>query len=306
MNKKLALVILKVVFSLMIITYYGYSQTSNAPINYFGQTPPGTTPIIFAPGIISLDDRFEGRAAFSPDGKEFYFTVTNEKFSGQKILFCKYMNGKWTRPDTPSFSKTYSNHEPFFSFDGKKLYFTSDRDSRTKDNKRDLFYVNRLNDGWSEPIKLNPPINSDYRELYFCQSRNGTVYFASNRPGGNGSSDIYFITSNKGKYDILQNLGSKINKGYTVDPCISPDESYIIFASMRGWFKWNTDLYISFKKDGTWTEPVAMRDFINTGADEYAPFLSPDGNYLFFVRHDGKRCDIYWVDASVINKYRNN
>ena len=39
---------------------------------YLGQKPPGMTPEIFAPGIIStnLDERI---AAFTPDGKEFYF-----------------------------------------------------------------------------------------------------------------------------------------------------------------------------------------------------------------------------------------
>ncbi|MFZ1977709.1 MAG: hypothetical protein WAV76_07100 [Bacteroidota bacterium] len=290
---------------MMLVTTYTYSQTGNVSVDYFGQTPPGTTPIIFAPGIISLDDRFEARGAFSPNGKEFYFTVTNEKFSAQKILFCKYLNGKWTKPDTSSFSKTYNNHEPFFSFDGQRLYFTSDRDSRTKENKRDLFFVNRLKDGWSEPIKLDTPINSDYKENYFCQSRNGTIYFASNRPGGNGSSDIYLVTSNAGKYGVLQNLGSRINKGYAVDPCIAPDESYIIFASARKWFRWNTDLYISFKKDGTWTEPVDMGDLIDTDADEYGAFFSPDGKYLFFVRHDGKKGKIYWVDASIIDRFRN-
>jgi len=31
-----------------------------------------------------------------------------------------------------------------------------------------------------------------------------------------------------------------------------------------------------------------MGDLINTGANEYSPFFSPDGKYLFFVRHDGK------------------
>ena len=37
---------------------------------YFGQSPPGTTPVVFAPGILSLTSRFEIGLGFSPDGTE--------------------------------------------------------------------------------------------------------------------------------------------------------------------------------------------------------------------------------------------
>jgi Tol biopolymer transport system component len=287
---------------LLILSNFVYSQTNTISIDYFGQTPPDTIPKIFAPGIICLEDRFEARGAFSPDGKMFFFTITNENFTSQKILFCEYLNNKWTKPDTASFSKTFNNHEPFFSFDSQKLFFTSNRGSRTKENTRDLYYVNKLGKGWSEPVKLDAPISSDYTEYFYCQSKNGTIYFASNRPGGNGVLDIYFVKPDDGK---INNIGSIINKGYTGDPCIAPDESFIIFTSARKLSEDNVDLYVSFNKNGSWTEPVNMGELINTKANEYAPFLSPDGKYLFFIRHDGKKGDIYWVNASIINKFKN-
>jgi Tol biopolymer transport system component len=302
MKKKSDSRITMIVLTIMIFSNFIYSQNGNIAIDYFGQTPPDTIPVIFAPGIICLENRFEARGAFSPDGKTFYFTITNEDFSFRKILFCEYSNNKWTKPDTASFSKSFNNHEPFFSFDGQKLFFTSDRDKRTKENKRDLFVVNKLKDGWSEPVKLDTPINSNYTEYFFCQSKKGTIYFASNRPGGNGVLDIYFINQETGK---LNNIGTTINKGYTGDPCIAPDESYIIFTSARKLDADNVDLYISFNENGTWSEPVNMGNLINTNANEYSPFLSPDGKYLFFVRHDGKKGDIYWVNSSIINKYKN-
>lgn len=273
-------------------------------IDCFGQTPPGKTPTIFAPGIICFNNRFEARGAFSPDSKSFYFTITNEDFTSQKIFFCEYLNNKWTKPDTASFSRTFNNHEPFISFDGQKLFFTSDRDKDTLANTRDLFYVNKLESGWSKPIKLNVPINSDYTELYFSQSKNGTIYFASNRPEGNAVFDIYCIRPENGKYNKLKNIGSSINFGYAADPCIAPDESYLIFTSAREVDADNVDLYISFKDNGEWNEPVRMGNQINTKANEYSPFFSPDGNYLFFIRHDGKKGDIYWVDLDIINDYR--
>ncbi|MCY1635220.1 TolB family protein [Marinifilum sp. D737] len=62
-----------------------------------------------------------------------------------------------------------------------------------------------------------------------------------------------------------------------------------------------SDLYISFNVNDKWSEPKNLGSLINTDANEYGPFFSPDNKYLFFVRHDGKKGDIYWVDLNVIN-----
>jgi Tol biopolymer transport system component len=290
----------------LLSSSFTFSQPMPQDSLYLGQTPPDTIPKIFASGIVSQDNRFEGCGAFSPDGRMFCFTVTNENFTSQKLLFCEYLENKWTKPDTASFSKVFNNLEPFFSFDGQKLYFSSDRDKHSKENRRDFYFVNKLKNGWSEPVKLDTPINSAYTEFFFHQSRNGTIYFASNRPGGNGMVDIYFIKPEDEKYEKESNIGSVINVmgGYAGDPCIAPDESYLIFPSVRTAGANNSNLYISFNEHGTWTEPVKMGKFINTKANEYGPFLSPDGKYLFFIRHDGIKGDIYWVNASIINKLK--
>jgi len=295
---------LKLVFGLILIAILESFHSSKQVIDYFGQIPPDKTPKIFAPQIICLDNRFESRGTFSPDGKAFYFTVVNNDFTSQKIFFTENKSGKWSMPDTASFSKKFNNHEPFFSNDGKKLYFSSDRGKDTLQNRKDLFVTERRHGTWSEPTKLNKPINSDYSELFFDQSKNGTIYFTSNRPGGIGKWDIYFVKSNKGKYDKLENIGSPINKLYAWDPCIAPDESYLIFGAGRQDGYGQSDLYISFKRNGLWTEPKNLGNKINTKANEFGPFLSPDNKYLFFCRHDGAKGDIYWVDLDIINDYR--
>jgi hypothetical protein len=64
---------------------------------YFGQKPPGKTPKIFAPGILSLTNRMEARIAFSPDGNECFFTVPQDfKFSCVKLYYTKRVNNVWT------------------------------------------------------------------------------------------------------------------------------------------------------------------------------------------------------------------
>lgn len=274
------------------------------PIDYFGQTPPEMTPKIFAPGFICLDNRLESRGAFSPDGKSFYFTVVNNDFTFQKIFYTEFKKGSWSKPDTASFSKKFNNHEPFISNDNRKLYFSSDREKDSLQNKKDLFVTEKVKEQWSKPKKLNSPINSQYAELFFNQSKNGTIYFTSNRPGGIGKWDIYYIKSNNGRYDKLENIGSPINQIFAWDPCIAPDESYLIFGAGRVDGYGQSDLYISFKKNGIWTEPKNFGNSINTKANEFGPFLSPDNTYLFFCRNDGIKGDIYWVNLDKINDYR--
>jgi Tol biopolymer transport system component len=287
-----------------VFSNFIFCQTDKVSIDYFGQTPPDTVPVVFAPGIICLDNRFEGCATFSPDGNSFYFTITNKDYTFQKILYCKYIDQRWTTPDTASFSKLFNNHEPVFSPDGQKLYFTSDRDKKTKENKRDFFVVNKAGDDWSEPVKLDTPLNSEYTEYFFNQSKSGTIYFASNRPGGYGMLDIYSIKQVDGRYVELTNLGNTINTIYSGDPCIAPDESYLIYSGVRTLAATSSDLYISFKENGVWSEPVNMGNRINTWADEYGPFFSPDGKYLFFIRHSASKGDIFWVDTRIINNFR--
>ncbi|MDX1641920.1 MAG: hypothetical protein R3220_09505, partial [Balneolaceae bacterium] len=60
-------------------------------------------------------------------------------------------------------------------------------------------------------------------------------------------------------------------------------------------------LYICFKeKNENWSEAKNMGNLINTAEHELCPFVTKDGNYLFYTS-DG---DIYWVDAGILLDYK--
>ena len=107
-----------------------------------------------------------------------------------------------------------------------------------------------------------------------------------------------------------EKLSNAINSEYgEQDPCIAPDERYMIFYSSRPGHLGNKngDLYISFKKkDSTWTKAVNMGPEFNKGhIITRFPRLSPDGKYLFFSKLIGPRNDkIYWVDAKIIDQFK--
>jgi len=301
MKTKVSLIGIVILISAFV---WSVAQNEKFPIlkgEYLGQKPPGIKPEVFAPGIVSTTQG-EFNAAFSPDGKEFYFSV-NEPSGRETMKFMTRKDNQWTPPQAVPFVSSQNDCDPLFSFDGQRLYFISTRPKKEKAGSSDwnIWYVERTDADWSEPINIGPPVNSDVDEYYVSLTKDGTIYFSSNRAGGLGSFDIYRSRFVDGHYAKPENLGASINTKYLEhDPFIAPDESYILFTSVDRPEGFGTgDLYISSRrKDGTWTKSKNMGKAFNTSGYDFCPIVSPDGKYFFFTR----RGDIYWVSVEAIQK----
>lgn len=209
-------------FILLFLVALGNLFAQDLNLSTLGKELPGKEPKIFSPGFICLENRIEGRGSFSPDGNQFYFTVSDINFKDQKIFYSVYKDNIWSEPDTAKFSQKYANWEPFFSSDGQKLFFTSNRNPDTLSNHKDFYYVTRVGDGWSEPQIIEKPINSQFTELFFSQSKNGNVYFTSNRPKGKGSSYIHLATKQPDGTFLVTKIVRPMNRFYlNWDPCIA-------------------------------------------------------------------------------------
>ena len=92
--------------------------------SYLGQTPPGKTPKIFAPGIISSDTLLEMGCTWMPDGKEFYFTTSNPtSWTYNLLMVTKYKNGEWTEPENSDLKGHGLYWGNCFLPGGERLYF---------------------------------------------------------------------------------------------------------------------------------------------------------------------------------------
>lgn len=81
---KRRVVFIVIVISLILAVSI-HTQQNDFPVlkgPYLGQKPPGMTPEIFAPGIVSSSGATEYGIAFAPDGKEFYFSWSQAFNSG--------------------------------------------------------------------------------------------------------------------------------------------------------------------------------------------------------------------------------
>jgi hypothetical protein len=92
---------------------------------------------------------------------------------------------------------------------------------------------------------------------------------------------------------------------YEGDPCVAADGRFLVFSSGRPGGFGGTDLQVSFADGkGGWTSPFNMGPDFNTASDEYGATLSPDGKYQFFVRHNPRKAEIYWVSTNAIETFR--
>ena len=282
-------------------------QNEDFPIDYFGQTPPGDSAIIFAPNIVSLNNRFEGEISFSPDGKECCFsTMDGVNWTWATILYANYKNNKWSNFKPAPFidSTSYFDLSPDYSPDGQKFVFSSARPSKEYAYV-DLWICERAGESWGKPVKLPSTINNPNDDESFCSIvNNGNIYF--NKDSTNA---IWFSSFINGNYSEAVKVSSPVNSIYGAGhPCIAPDESYMIFSSDRPGGSGLVDLYISYKKaDNSWTNPKNLGPKINSADRDGQPTMSPDGKYLFFVRSiKNKYSDIYWVSTSFIANLKQN
>lgn len=89
-----------------------------------------------------------------------------------------------------------NDHAPFVS--GEFMLFASDRAGGY--GGYDLYYSLFVSGKWSEPINLGPKINSEFDEFRpisireeYSEFENRLMIFSSNRPGGLGGFDLYYV-----------------------------------------------------------------------------------------------------------------
>ena len=300
---------------------------------YLSQEPPGITPELFAPGIISTGHS-EQQIAFTPDGKELFLWL-GENPPYCVILWMKEADDGWNSVEVAPFSGKYVDMKFSISPDGNTFLFSSNRPhgiSEKPTDNLDIWSMQRdTGGGWTEPEHMDSAINTDSHDYYPTTAGNGNLYFMSDREGGLGEDDIYFACFEDGKLMKAKNIGSPINTHLNEgDPFIAPDESYILFCcrDREGGFG-NNDIYISYRKpDGTWNQAVNMGETVNTSAEEVCPIVTHDGKYLFFSSNRKKihgrsesplsyeqivqnltdpgngSNDIYWVDAQILEKLK--
>jgi len=245
-------------------------------------------------GPIVNSSSWDVMPTISSDGLTMYFASWRAGGYGNADLWVSTRpttEDKWGEPENlgPPVNSSVADHGPSISADGLTLYFADYVETPPRPGGLggcDIWKTTRATTGddWGEPVNLGSPINSSNDELYPCISLDGlSFYFASHRPGGYGSSDLWVSTraAIDDPWSEPVNLGQTVNTSeWDTKPAISADGCVLFFGSDRsgGFDIWMTKR-ASMQDD--WMTPVHLP--INTEYDACSSALSADDRALYFI-----------------------
>ncbi len=148
-------------------------------------------------------DAYDAYPTFLPDGSEFFFCsnrdgdldIYNQKIESNSNLMV------WAKADTvlqPTAMEVINSPVedvcPYVN--GSLMVFTSKREGGY--GGYDLYYSQLIESEWTTPINFGPQINTEHDEFrpiafYAHKFDNDLMIFSSNRPGGLGGFDLYYV-----------------------------------------------------------------------------------------------------------------
>ena len=207
----------------------------------------------------------DGNTTFTPDGLTMYYSVCNQgKFGyGCSIYMAKFdpRTSKWGKPKVVE------------SLKGTKEVVV---DSRGRIKKVATYDV-------------HPKLSAD----------GNTMYFVSDRDGGEGRLDIWYATFQGDDWSEPQNLGARINTPFDdISPMISADGNTLYFSSNGRVGFGGFDLYKATGGMGSFGDPENMGAPINSTYDDLSGDWSKDDSTTYFASNRPGctgRDDIYWA-----------
>ncbi|MDN4166277.1 OmpA family protein [Cytophagales bacterium LB-30] len=241
--------------------------------------------------------------SLSYDNQTFIFTSKRNKIpkgaqmvENEDLFFSRRVNEVWTKAQImKGLNSAYNEGSAKISKDGKTLYLTR-CNANTSYGNCDL-YTSTLQDDstWSEPKNMGININSVAWDSHPSLSPNeDTLYFASDRMGGFGMSDIYYTyKTGNGEWSPARNLGPVVNtRNNEVSPFYHPSYHVLYFSSNGhkpnfGEF----DIYKSLKKANFFMEPKNIGPLVNGKGSE------------FYFTIDSQSKDLYYSKSNANTNY---
>lgn len=194
----------------------------------------------------------------------------------------KFINITTVEPLGGQVNTKADDYFPFLTNDQKLLYFTR----KTDKGDEDLYESEFANGQWSRgrPVR---DLNTSKDEGMSTFVRDGRVLFYTvcGREGVLGGCDIWQVEMDQNReVTAMAPLEGFANSGgWESQAAISCDGQTLYFASNRPGGVGGTDLYVCERQpDGSWGEAVNLGAGINSKLDEEAPFITNDGQTLYF------------------------
>ncbi len=254
--------------------------------------------------IVNADETIMIFTSRRDDGVNQEMGEDGQFFEDIYISYRDEETDQWSDPQLVHENINTAEHEAclYLSADGQKMYIYK------SDETDGGIYESRLEgEDWTKPTLLDAEINSPHWETHANQSADGkTIAFVSDRPGGLGGRDIWFMRKlPDGSWSKVQNAGPTINTPYDEEsPFLHPDGQTLYFSSQGHNTMGGFDVFQSqLDPGGEWGTPENIGYPVNTTGDDvfFIPTSSGKSAYFSSQRDGGMgKQDIYII--SMINE----
>jgi len=214
-----------------------------------------------------------------------------------------------------SINSEYADYSPVVNNDESIILFTSRRDNTTGEKTdvdgkymEDIYFSLNIDGEWTRASNydssntiMNSAVNTDDHDATITFAADETQLYIYR------AEDVWVSNLTDGLWTVPVREDSRINseKGYEPSVFITQDEQTMFVVSELVSGQGGTDIYITTKgEDGTWKPLENLGDLINTKHDEDAPFLTPDGNTLYFASNGHNSMGDYDIFKSVLDENR--
>lgn len=170
--------------------------------------------------------------------------------------------------------------------DNKLLFYSITQQTKVDYANCDIYFSEYKNGEWTEPQNAGSNVNtaSTWESQPSITPDGNYLYFASNRQGGYGGTDIWCVHRlPNGDWSRPENLGPSVNtEDNERSPFIHPDGVSLYFAS-NGWEGLGGyDMYYTRVDDSRGQKPLNLGHPINTEGDEFYFGVDTDGEKAYF------------------------
>lgn len=251
-------------------------------------------PVEFNPqnmGVNVNRENDEYLATMTADQSALLFTRQTPAVSGKRPeegFFISYKTGEqWQKAEMlPGvLNSGYNEGAACLSPDGRYIYFAR-CGAPGGWGSCDIYRSERKGTFWSEPENLGANVNSESWDSQPSIASDGrTLFFVSNRKGGEGESDIYYsYLKDDGTWTKAKNCGAVINTpGKEMSPFIHPSNQMLYFSSDYHCGMGGLDIFFAKLENGKFSAPSNIGYPINTEADESSLIVSPKGDYAIYA-----------------------
>jgi WD40-like Beta Propeller Repeat len=253
-------------------------------------------PQVFAPFDLPAGAGFMD-VAFTRDGQTLYVTLYQKTGNRYAIAISHRVAGHWSAPAAVAFSGTYRDLEEVLAPDSSFMIFASNRPIVPGGRRLDAFYhgvyspgaggnlwiVRRAGTGWGTPERLPDVINANTSVFSPAVAADGTLYFMR-ATGAKGAFHLFVSHPVNGTYTSVQAAPFASARFGEFDPAVASDGSFVVFSSTRppAVLHKSAHAFISYNRDGRWTQAADLGMPINAGGDDTEARLSPDGKVLYY------------------------